>query len=90
MHFLLNLSHCLKSYGHFCQILLFSFYNARSPDMVMSSDLRCKVRDFLFCPNSVFNITKSHKISGGKAFYFRSYQPTAAPGRGGGITSIPN
>ena len=70
MHFLLNLSHCLKSYGHFCQILLFSFYNARSPNMVMSSDPRCKVRNFLFCPNSVVNITKRHNISGGKAHYF--------------------
>ena len=70
MHFLLNLRHCLKSYGHFCQILLFSFHNARSPNMVMSSDSRCKVRIFLFCPNSVCNITKSHKISGGKALYF--------------------
>ena len=29
---------------------------------------------FLFCPNSTFNIRKSHKISSGKALYFRSYQ----------------
>ena len=30
---------------------------------------------FLFCSNSTFNIRKSHKISSGKALYFRSYQP---------------
>ena len=28
---------------------------------------------FLFCPNSAFNIGKSHKISSGKALYFRIY-----------------
>ena len=28
----------------------------------------------LFYPNSTFNIRKSHKISSGKALYFRSYQ----------------
>ena len=31
--------------------------------------------NFLFCPNSTFNIRKSHKISSGQALYFRSYQP---------------
>ena len=41
MYFLLNLSHYIKSYGHFCQILAF-FYNARSPNMVMSRDQRSK------------------------------------------------
>ena len=85
MYFSLNLSHCLKRCGHFCQILF--FYNARSPNMVMSRDPRCRVQNFLFCPNSVFNITKSHKISSEKALHFRSYQPknlTRGGGGGGG------
>ena len=82
MYFLLNLSHCLKRCGHFCQILF--FYNARSLNMVMSRDPRCRVRNFLFCPNFIFNITKSHKISSGKALYFRSYQPKNFTGGGGG------
>ena len=64
MYFLLNLCHCVKSYGHYCQILAF-FYDARSPDMVMSSDPRSKFQKVLFCPNSRFNIRKSHKISSG-------------------------
>ena len=38
----------------------------------------------LFGPNSIFNIRKSHKISGGKALYFRSYQQETSPGGGGG------
>ena len=43
--------------------------------MVISRDLRSKFGKFLFCPNSTFNIKKSHKISDGKGLYFRSYQP---------------
>ena len=50
------------------------FYDARSPNMVMSRDPRSKFQKFLFFPNSTFNIGKSHKISSGKALYFRSYQ----------------
>ena len=34
---------------------------------------------FLFCPSSTFNIRKGHKISGGKALYFRSYQAKTSP-----------
>ena len=33
---------------------------------------------FLFCPNSTFNIMKSHKICSGKALYFKSYQSKAS------------
>ena len=44
MCFLLNLSHCVNSYGHFCQIWL--FYDARSPNMVMSRDPRYRFRKF--------------------------------------------
>ena len=35
---------------------------------------------FLFCRNSTFNIKKSHKISSGKALYFRNYQPETSWG----------
>ena len=79
VYFLLNLSHYVKSCGHFCQILAF-FYDARSPNMVISHDPRSKFRKFLFCPNSTFNIRKSHKISSAIALYFRSYQPETSRG----------
>ena len=36
--------------------------------------------NILFCPNSTFNIGKSHKISSRKALYFRSYQPKTSRG----------
>ena len=38
----------------------------------------------LFYPNSTLNIRKSHKISSGKALYFRSYQAKPQGGGGGG------
>ena len=43
MYFLLNLSHCVKSYEHFCQI-----YQNHSPNMVMSRDPGSKFRKCLF------------------------------------------
>ena len=42
------------------------FYDASSPNMVMSRDPRSS---FLFCPNSKFNIRKGHKISSVKPLY---------------------
>ena len=48
------------------------FYDARSPNMVMSRE--ANFENFLFCPNSAFNIRKSHKSSSRKDFYSRSYQ----------------
>ena len=44
--------------------------------------------NFLFFPNSIFNIRKSHKISCGKALYFRSYEPK--PHEGGGWKTPPS
>ena len=41
MYFLLNLSHYVKSCGHFCQILAF-VYDACSPNMVISHYPRSK------------------------------------------------
>ena len=51
--FFLNFSHCVKSYGHLCQI-----YQNHSPDMVMSRD------NGNFSPNSVLNCMKSYHIWG--------------------------
>ena len=88
MYFLLNLSIYVKSCGHFCQILAI-FYDDRSPDMVISREPRNKFRKFSFCPNSTFNIRKSHKISGGNAIYLRSHQPKTSRGGGGGVEQTP-
>ena len=46
MCFLLNLSYCVKSYGHFCQIL--ALYDAHSLNMVMPRDPRCKFRKIFY------------------------------------------
>ena len=78
MYFLLNLSYYVKSFGYFCQNFGI-FYNAHSPNMVMSHGPRSKFRNFLFFPNSTFNIKKSHKISNGKAPYFKSCQQKTHP-----------
>ena len=82
MYFLLNLSHYVKSCGHFCQILAFFTMPAHqiwSYHVTQEANLE-KV---LFCPSSTFNIKKRHKISSGRALYFRSYQPKTSPGGGG-------
>ena len=74
MYFLLNLRHYVKSCGHFCQILALFMMPAHQ---IWSYHVTQKANfeNLLFCPNSTFNIRKSHKISSGKALYFRSYQP---------------
>ena len=38
--------------------------------------------NFLFCPNSTFDIKKSRKICSEKALYFRSYQQKRPHGGG--------
>ena len=71
----------------FCQILAFLTMPAHQ---IWSCHVtqEANFEKFLFCPSSTFNIRKSHKISGGKALYFRSYQPKTS--RGGGDTpSVP-
>ena len=68
----------IQKCAFFCQIL--AFCNACSPNMAMSSDSRSKFLKFLFCPNSKFYFRKSHKISSGKALYFRSYQQKTSRG----------
>ena len=89
MHFLLDLSHYVKSYGHFCQI--WPFYDERSPNMVMSSDPRANFENFLFCPNSILNIRKSHKISSGKALSTSEViSQTPHWGEGEGVGNTPS
>ena len=79
MYFLLNLSHCVKSYGHFCQILvLFTMTAHQIWSCHVTQDANFEI--FLFCPNSKLNIWKRQKISSGKALYFRSYQPETSQG----------
>ena len=64
MHFLLNLTHCVKSYGHFCQILAFFTMLANQIwSCHVTQDANFEI--VLFCPNFTFNIRKSHKISSG-------------------------
>ena len=60
------------------------FFDARSQNMVSHVTQDANFKNFLLCPDSTFNIRKSHKISSGKALYFRSYQPGTSPGGGGG------
>ena len=61
MCFLLNLSHCFKSYGHFCQILaLFTMPAHQIWSCNVTQD--ANFENFLFCPNSTFNIRKSKKF----------------------------
>ena len=58
-----------ESYPKMCFLLNFgSFYDTRSPNMVMSGDPRCKFQKFLFFLNSTFNIRKSYKMYSGKLF----------------------
>ena len=61
MCFLLNLSHCVKRYGHFYQILAFFMSAHQILSCHVIQDTNFKI--FLFCLNSTFNIRKSHKIS---------------------------
>ena len=59
MYFLLNLSHYLKSYEHFCEILgLFVMLTHQIWSFLVTHVLT--LENFLFCPNSAFN---SHRIS---------------------------
>ena len=69
MHFLLNWSHSVKSYGHFCQLLAFLMiptHQIWSRHLTQDENFE----NYLLYPNSIFNIRKSHKISSGKALYF--------------------
>ena len=73
MYFLLNLSHYVKSYGHLCQILAF-FTMPALQIWPCHATQEANFENFLFFPNSAFNIGKSCKISSRKALYFRSYE----------------
>ena len=81
MYFLLNLSHYVKSYGHFCQILSFLTMPAHQ---IWSCHVTQKANfeNYLFCNTSTSNVGKSHKSSSGKlsTSEFISQKPH---GRGG-------
>ena len=79
MRFLLNWSHCVKSYGHFCQILALLTIPTHQIWSLMQD---ANFENLSICPNSTFNTRKRHKISSGKALYFRSYQQKTSPGVG--------
>ena len=81
MYFILNLSHYVKSCGHFCQILVFFTMPAHQIWSFRVTQ-EASFEKFLFFPNSAFNISKNYKIFSRKALYFRSYQPKTS--RGGG------
>ena len=83
MYFLLNLSHYVKSCGHFCQILSFFMMPAHQIWSCHVTE-EANFEKFLSCPNSTFNIRKIHKISIRIAFYFRSYHPKTLRKGGGG------
>ena len=85
MHFLLNWNHCVKSYGHFCQILALLAIPAHQ---IWSCHVTQNFENLLFFPYPIFNIRKGHKISTGKALYFRSYQQKTSPGGGGWKTPV--
>ena len=54
MCFSLNLSHCVKCYGHFCQSLaLFTMPANQISSCYMIQD--ANFENFLLCPNSTFN-----------------------------------
>ena len=61
MYFLLNLSHYVKSYGHFCQTLAFFKMPAHQ---IWSCHVtqEANFENFLFCLNSTFNIRKVTKF----------------------------
>ena len=82
MYFLLNLSHYVKRYGHFCQILVFFMMPAHK---ILSCHVTeaAKFENVLFCPNSTFNRRKSHKISSGKLSTSEAISQKSH--RGGGV-----
>ena len=61
MYFLLDLSHYVKSCGHF--VKFWHFYDAHSPSMVISRDLRSKFRFFFYFVLQVEKLSTSEVIS---------------------------
>ena len=81
MYLLLNLSHYVESYGHFCQILAFFTIPAHQ---IWSCHVtqEANFETFYFALFLHLTFRKSHKSSSGKALYFKSYQPKTSRGRG--------
>ena len=77
MYFLLNLSHYVKSYGHFCQILAFFTMPAHqiwSCHVTQEANFK-KIYFFLILHLILRKVTKFFSR---KAIYFRSYQPKSS------------
>ena len=76
---MLNLSHCVESYKHFC--LLFSIFFlcpiTKYGDVTLPT---MQVSIILFCRKSSLNVWKKHKMSGGNALDLRSYQLKTSSG----------
>ena len=84
MYFLLNLSHCVKSYGHFCQIL--TFYDVCSPNMVMSRYPRSKFdKIFYFVLILHLILGKSTKFLVEKLSASEAISQKSHRGGGGGV-----
>ena len=80
MYFFFDLSHCVKKFWAFISNFGL-FYYVHSPNMVMPRDPSSKVGKFLTLANFASNFSKSHKRSGGKVLYFRSYYPKTSRAR---------
>ena len=63
------------------------FYYAHSPNMVMPRDPSWKFENFKCCPNSTFNIRKSHKIPMEK--FSKKVQKVISQKRHGGRGPLP-
>ena len=88
MHFIIFEPPCQKLWAFLSNFG--SFYDSRSPNMVMSRERRCKFQNFLLFAISKFNISTGHKISSGKDLYFRSYLQKHQGGGGGGVENTPS
>ena len=75
MYFLLNLSHCVKSYGHLCQI-----YQNPSLNMVMLRDPGLKFVKFLFFDQFCIKFRKSYQIWGKLAQQRKRYRQKTKEG----------
>ena len=88
MYFLLNLSHYVKRYGHFCQILAFL---TMPTHQIWSCHVthEANFEIFLFCPNSTFNIRKFTTFLLEKLSISEVISPENLTGRGGGVGTPP-
>ena len=70
MHFLLYLSRCVKSYGHFCKFWLFAMPAHQIWSCHVTQDANFEL--FLFCPNSIFKVGDNSLIIHKSAYHLFS------------------